>query len=365
MIKETLIFSILLSLIALNSFSQSDYDYIEPQTYICHHIDTALVQVNGKNQEAVWEKAAWSRFFIDIEGLHMEVPYHETQVKMLWDDENLYVYAQLAENHLVATLKNHDDIIYRDNDFEIFVDLDGDTHNYCEVEVNLYNTILDLFMAAPYRNGGPLVMDWSCLGMETAVAYEGTLNDSSDEDKGWSVEMSLPWWSLGMRYNPNLPGPGDVIHVNFSRVQWDYESVDGVYVKKTDADGKRLPEHNWVWSEQGKINMHMPEMWGHVLLATEDNQEMPVMEGEDELWILRQMYYAQREARGKLGRYANTFDELGVGPWQDDLTPDIDMSIGQDSYEISIRLGEMIYLIDERGHTWKKGETWKKENSSN
>lgn len=365
MIREILMLTILMCLGLLKSYSQPNYDYIDPQAYVCQQIDTGLVQVDGRSAEAVWEKAAWSRSFVDIEGPHMSDPYHDTKVKMLWDDENLYVFSQLAENHLVATLKNHDDIIYRDNDFEIFVDLDGDTHNYCEVEVNLYNTILDLFMAAPYRNGGPLVMDWSCLGIETAVAYEGTLNDPSDEDQGWTVEMSLPWWSLGMRYKPNLPDPGDVIHVNFSRVQWDYEAMDGVYVKKTAADGKRLPEHNWVWSEQGKINMHMPEMWGHVFLATADNQEMPVMEGEDELWLLRQMYYAQRVARGKLGRYAQTLEELGSGPWDEELSPDLGMSVGQDSFEISLHSGSLIYLIDERGHTWKKGETWKKENSSN
>ena len=266
---------------------------------------------------------------------------------------------------MVATLENHDDIIYRDNDFEIFVDLDGDTHNYCEVEVNLYNTILDLFMVAPYRNGGPLIMDWSCLGMETAISYDGTLNDPDDEDLGWAVEMSLPWRSLGMRYKASLPAAGDVIHVNFSRVQWDYEAVDGIYIKKTDASGKRLPEHNWVWSEQGKINMHMPEMWGHVYLATEREVKMPPMELEKEMWLLRQMYYAQRAAKTKLGRYAKTFGELGPGPWEDEMSPIVGMSVGIDSFELSFHHGSDIYLIDERGHTWKKGETWKKENSSN
>ena len=311
----------LLGLGVFGAHAQLDYYHIEPQAYVCQHVDTGLVQIDGKNLEAVWDNAAWSRSFVDIEGPHMSDPHHNTKVKMLWDDENLYVYALLEENHLVATLENSDDIIYLDNDFEIFVDLDGDTHNYCEVEVNLYNTILDLFMAAPYRNGGPLVMDWSCLGMETAISYDGTLNDPNDEDIEWAVEMSLPWWSLGMRYKPNLPSAGDIIHVNFSRVQWDYEAIDGIYVKKTDASGKRLPEHNWVWSEQGKINMHMPEMWGHVYLATEEGAKMPAMELEKEMWLLRQMYYAQRAARAKLGRYAKTMDELGSGPWEDEMSP--------------------------------------------
>jgi hypothetical protein len=40
---------------------------------------------------------------------------------------------------------------------------------------------------------------------------------------------------------------------------------DGTYAKATDPNaGRPLPEDNWVWSPQGEINMHIPEMWGHV-----------------------------------------------------------------------------------------------------
>ncbi|HNQ38762.1 MAG TPA: carbohydrate-binding family 9-like protein, partial [Prolixibacteraceae bacterium] len=57
--------------------------------------------------------------------------------------------------------------------------------------------------------------------------------------------------------------PGDTWRLNFSRVQWDRETVGGKYVKKADPlTGKPLPEHNWVWAPQGVINMHIPEKWG-------------------------------------------------------------------------------------------------------
>ena len=220
-------------------------------------------------------------------------------------------------------------------------------------------------MAAPYRNGGPLVIDWQCRGLQTAVAYEGTLNDPSDQDSGWTVEMALPWWSIGMHYKPNLPNAGDYIHVNFSRVQWDYDTSGGTYVKKTDENGKQLPEHNWVWSEQTQINMHMPERWGHVFLASDEHEDFPELEGESERWLLRLMYYAQRKARGELGRYANTLEELGGGPWDTYEENIIAMSVAQDSFEISLFGESKTYLIDERGHTWIKSDVWKKENSSN
>ena len=55
------------------------------------------------------------------------------------------------------------------------------------------------------------------------------------------------------------PEPGTVWRVNFSRVQWKLDVVDGRYEKAPDT-----PEDNWVWSPQGVINMHQPEHWGYV-----------------------------------------------------------------------------------------------------
>lgn len=32
----------------------------------------------------------------------------------------------------------------QDNDFEVFLDPDGDNHNYYEIEINAHNTVWDL-----------------------------------------------------------------------------------------------------------------------------------------------------------------------------------------------------------------------------
>ena len=82
-----------------------------------------------------------------------------------------------------AKLKQHDDIIYQDNDFEVFIDPDGDSHNYLEIEVNALNTVFDLLLVKPYRNGGPMVLAWDLKSMQTAVELRGTLNDPKDKDK--------------------------------------------------------------------------------------------------------------------------------------------------------------------------------------
>ena len=55
---------------------------------------------------------------------------------MLWDDQFFYVGAELEEPHVWATLTERDSVIFHDNDFEVFIDPDGDTHLYYELEMN-------------------------------------------------------------------------------------------------------------------------------------------------------------------------------------------------------------------------------------
>jgi hypothetical protein len=75
-------------------------------------------------------------------------------MKMVWDDEYLYVAAEMEEPDIWATLTERDSVIFHDNDFEVFIDPDGDTHAYYELEVNALATAWDLMLLKPYRDGG-------------------------------------------------------------------------------------------------------------------------------------------------------------------------------------------------------------------
>ena len=80
----------------------------------------------------------------------------------------------------------------------------------------------------------------------------------------WSVEFAIPWKALAeFAHRPAPPLDGDQWRVNFSRVEWRHEVVDGKYRKVPNT-----PEDNWVWSPQGAIDMHRPEHWGYVQFST-------------------------------------------------------------------------------------------------
>jgi hypothetical protein len=257
-------FYTLLTVLCFNLSSQAPA-FPEPKGYVCHQTDTPL-QIDGQALESTWKEAPFTGFFGDIEGDKKPSPKFNTRAKMLWDSTYFYVYAEIEEPDLWASITERDAVIFRDNDFEVFIDPDGDTHHYTELEINALNTVWDLLLTRPYRDGGRPIDHWNIKGLKTAVKLNGTLNDPSDTDKGWSVEIAIPWDALRETTRMKMPpGEGDQWRVNFSRVQWETEVVNGQYVKKKNPDtGKNLPENNWVWSPQRVIAMHEPEFWGVV-----------------------------------------------------------------------------------------------------
>jgi hypothetical protein len=286
--------------------------YPHPRGYVCYRA-AGPITIDGDPKEPSWAAVPWSEPFGDIEGDTKPRPTYLTRVKMLWDDEALYIAAELAEPHVWGTLKEHDCVIFQDNDFEVFLDPDGDTHVYGELELNALNTTWDLLLTKPYRDGGRAVHAWEIVGLKTAVKINGTLNDPSNTDKGWTIEIKWPWKGLeelvNQKVTPVPPVNGDQWRINFSRVEWDTEVVNGKYHK---IDNR--PEHNWVWSPQGAIDMHRPERWGYLQFSTAKPGEAKFRPDPD--WDLRsalhRAYYAQQLHRTKTGKYATTAADLGL-----------------------------------------------------
>jgi hypothetical protein len=199
-----------------------------PERYICYRTDTPPT-IDGKTDEAVWASAPRTAEFVDIRGMSAPAPRYSTHARMLWDDEYFYLAAELEEPHVWATLRERDSVIYLDNDFELFIDPNGNTHNYFELELNAFGTEWDLMLTRPYRDPGYKALhDWTFAGLRTAVHVDGTINDPADEDLGWSVEIAIPWSALARDADRDVPpAVGDQWRVNFSRVQWQVEAVDG------------------------------------------------------------------------------------------------------------------------------------------
>ena len=267
----------------------------EPRSYDCFRtVDP--IKIDGKLKEDSWLRAQPSEAFVDIRGEGYPAPCKETAVKMLWDDDYLYIAATLMEDNIVAKLTQRDTIIYHDNDFEVFLDPDGDGVHYFEIENNARGVIFDLMLDKPYRSGGSFFIPWNCEGLRLAVGYDGTLNKEKDTDRSWTVEMAIPFEAL--TWNFSDPRQYTTWRINFSRVQ---HLVEG------------QPEENWVWTPTGKVDMHMPDRWGFLNFVdapagsrTRGGHTIDL----DAYRLLWAMFYAQLDNKSAKGNFLRTVDDF-------------------------------------------------------
>ncbi|BFH64754.1 MULTISPECIES: carbohydrate-binding family 9-like protein [Paenibacillus] len=326
-----------------------------PKHYICRRAEGPLV-LDGRLDKPFWQAAPWTEEFVDIEGDLRPKPAKMTRVKMLWDEEYFYFGAELIEDQIWATLTERESVIFYDNDFEIFIDPDGDTHQYYEFEINALNTVWDLLLVKPYRDGGPPVNGWDISGLQTAVYIDGELNRPGAENRKWSVEVAIPWKILKeCAAETRQPAPGEFWRVNFSRVEWQTEVKDGKYCKVINPEtGKPYPEDNWVWSPMGIINMHYPELWGYVVFADGNGPDEFVLPQDERIkWELRKLYYRQRNYFERSGEFAKDAHLLlGEDEWS--ITPTIETTRSLFQITAPSSDGTALYCIREDGKLWKE-----------
>jgi hypothetical protein len=341
-----------LSLINCNNSNTLELDIndkiILPKHYIVNKINDEI-NIDGKDDELAWSNAIYTNDFIDIEG--DKIPRQKTNVKMLWDDKFLYVFAKLYENHIWGDITKRDEVIYYNNDFEVFINPNDDVFSYGEIEINALGTEWDLFLNRPYRLKGKADSSWDINGLKSAVDINGTLNDPNDLDDYWTVEIAIPLKEIEKL---NTSGKdekvisGDVWRINFSRVNWDFEINNGVYSRKKE-NGKYLPEYNWVWSPQGIINMHVPENWGYLVFSENDE----VFNMTNKLITQHILYTVFREITFGNLKYLKNLEANTSIEFKDFEYRNIKISCNflktEDGYVIELNDGEYNFTIDETG----------------
>jgi hypothetical protein len=347
--------------------------YVEPERYVCYRTAGPMT-IDGRLGEPSWATAPWTMPFVDIEGDLKPRPRFVTRAAMLWDDECFYLAADMEEPHLWATVAQRDVPVLANHDFEVFIDPDGDGHEYYELEVNALNTVWDLLLVKPYRDlalVGPLSGDgsvspavtaWDLAGLRSAVHLRGTLNRNDDTDDGWSVELALPWKTLRQcAHGPAPPEHGDQWRVNFSRVEHQVEPLGTTYQSRRGA-----PVDNWLWSPHRILNMHYPELFGFVqfsdAVAGTGEERFVVRPEEEAKRALYRIYYRQKAYYKEFGRFTTSLSDLRIedpGPSLYGWPPR--MQVTDSLFEASVE--EMVDLDGdgqrERWHIRQDSRVWR------
>lgn len=313
----------------------------DPEGYVVYRA-TSPITIDGIPDEAAWQNATVITNFRDISGDGFPLPLYRTTARILWDDQYLYVAAELEEPNVWAYNTQHDQIIYEEPDFEVFIDPDNDCQNYYEMEANARGTILDLFLTKPYRTafGTYINFGWDAPGVKVATHIDGTLNDASNIDKGWSIEFAIPYKAINNIYD-TLITAGSYWRLGFSRVEWQTQIVNGIISRLQTDTGSFVPEYNWTWPATGQINMHMPERWNYIYFSDKapgtDNFQYPADHKlEKLLWAI---YYAQHRQLDDHGCYFQKLKQLKLSKEDLSLLPSgakITMEATTRKFEVTI-----------------------------
>ncbi len=237
--------------------------YVAP-TYDCTRA-TEPVAIDGAIDEPAWKAAPWTTDFVDIVGAKAQpVPALQTRAKLLWDENHLYIAAEMTEPRVAATIRRRDEQLFREQVFELFIDPGADGRDYLELQINPLNTVCDLAINKPYIDGGKANVAFDLADLRSAVRVNGTVNVPSDIDESWTVEVAIPWAAIKALSTDTAAPPraGQRWRMNFARM------------RPFDAgreEQAKIRRDMWVWSPQGAINMHLPHRWGLVKVSTADS----------------------------------------------------------------------------------------------
>ncbi|HTI71150.1 MAG TPA: carbohydrate-binding family 9-like protein [Candidatus Limnocylindria bacterium] len=267
--------------------------------YSAMRVSKPLV-IDGKLNEPEWKACTWSPRFVDI--LSGGKTIHDTKAAVLWDDDYLYVGFKIEEPFVHAKFTEHNSPIYYDNDVEMFI---AGRDSYYEFEINAFNTSYEVFFiwndayekggfsqapefkkdqVTPFngvgftnhpRGGRVGAFKWTFPGKKTAVFVDGTVNKDDDRDRGWTVELALPWkgmeWLAKADERSLPPKNGDIWRMDFSRFNQYKEAAPAA-----DSGG-------WVWTPHRVWDSHVPECFAKVRFLTNSVRTMRLLpRGQEE-----------------------------------------------------------------------------------
>lgn len=191
---KNIIFIIIFSCTATSLFSQPVKELVlgEQPIYKVARAKEAIV-VDGKMDEPSWQDAeirSFDYFFRRNEPLEKQ----QTKFRMLWDDENIYLFYAFEDTSLTVRETRRDGAPSMDDCAEFFcIPYPDSLSMHFTFEVNINKARMDcIVLWQYYDNRSFFIWDYNP-DYEIGVTYDGTLNNDKDKDKGWTMEFAIPF----------------------------------------------------------------------------------------------------------------------------------------------------------------------------
>jgi len=192
----------------------------EPKTAIVPRID-APVEIDGALDEPQWQKAVRLTPFVRNDAT--TAARVGTEVRLWYDGASLYLGWICEDRDIQATFTQHDSRFWEEEVVEFFVTT-GRLDRYFELQWNPLGGTFDAIIAndlGPDGSSQAFKGDWlyTAPSMTHAVRVDGSVQNSSDQDRSWTVEARVPFADL----NAATPARGDVWRGSFYRFNRDHD----------------------------------------------------------------------------------------------------------------------------------------------
>jgi hypothetical protein len=237
--------NILLICVILSSFSLTVPVADEKPLHVAKRA-SGMIFIDGNASEEDWLAADPVGDFV--------FPWYEsgkkeqTDVRVLWDDEYLYVLFRCEDENISAHYLQRNSAPYRDDCVEVFIAPNAENSLwYANNEINCLGTWLVGYHKDEINE---YVLPEHIL---VGRSHKGTMNNEDDTDECWIIELGIPFSSI-VNYEAQLPpSDGNIWGINFNRCGGDVN-----------------PQYSqWRASKTAGPNFHRPEDFGRLVFSGE------------------------------------------------------------------------------------------------
>lgn len=215
--------------------------------YYCPFSSTPIT-VDGELNEPVWGKAKTISFVIPVS---LKNPISKTESRIAYDKDFLYVAFKAYDEDIWGFFTERDSSTCQEDVLEIFFKTHPDKDPYFNFEINALGTVYDAYdVKRNFAGGHRRWAHWNCAGLKVVSKVKGTINDLTDKDEYWMLEVAIPFAEL-----PTLGGKSPVKGDTwlFTLARYDYS----IYL----PEGKELTAS----APLSKVNFHWYENWGKLI----------------------------------------------------------------------------------------------------
>jgi hypothetical protein len=176
-----------------------DVNTIDPETFaaMAHRLSQGeKIAIDGRLDEAAWRTAPAQGHFIQREPDLGLPASQQTEFRILYDDKNLYIgiWAFDTEpDRIIASEMKRDSLLRKSDQIKINLDTFHDKRNGFYFSTNPLGALKD---ANETENGRVINYDWNAVWR----------NKTSRDDRGWYVEIAVPFSQLRFK-----GGPGETV----------------------------------------------------------------------------------------------------------------------------------------------------------